>query len=105
MPLLSTAKTTRTRRLVTRVAIAGALAVVPLSAVAVPAFAATDNSNPTATVIDLNIPGQGDQRRPDQGGPGDQRDQGGPRDDHGHRGPDTPPAPAPQLLPPTGSFG
>ncbi|MFF0456342.1 hypothetical protein [Nocardia africana] len=91
----------RTRRLVTRVALAGALVVVPLSALAVPAFADT----PGVVAIDRdNHPGDrdhdGDHRGPDGDHRGDNR---GDRD----RGPENQPAPGPQLpqLPPTGSAG
>ncbi|MBF5002112.1 hypothetical protein ACFYU5_23300 [Nocardia aobensis] len=95
----------RTRRLVTRVAVAGALVVVPLSALAVPAFADTPANAPSAVAIDRdNHPGDrdhdGDHRGPDGDHRGDNR---GDRD----RGPENQPAPAPQLpqLPPTGSAG
>ncbi len=90
-----------TRRLMTRIAVAGALVVVPLSALAVPAFADT----PAAVAIDRdNHPGDrdhdGDHRAPDGDHRGDNR---GDRD----RGPENQPAPGPQLpqLPPTGSAG
>jgi hypothetical protein len=91
----------RTRRLVTRVAVAGTLVVVPLSALAVPAFADAPANTPSAVAIDRdNHPGDhdhdGDHRGPD-------RDNRGDRD----RGPENQPAPGPQLpqLPPTGSAG
>ncbi|WP_067884904.1 hypothetical protein [Nocardia vaccinii] len=87
-------KTTRTRRIVSRVALAGALAVVPVAAVAVPAFAAT----PSASAVDWHNQG------PDHRGPGD--------DDHRHDGPrpqgpqfpQFPQGPQ-QFLPSTGSAG
>ncbi|MBF6244760.1 MULTISPECIES: hypothetical protein [Nocardia] len=93
----------RTRRLVTRVAVAGALVVVPLSALAVPAFADAPANTPSAVAIDRdNHPGDrdGDHRGPDRDNHGDNH---GDRD----RGPENQPAPGPQLpqLPPTGSAG
>ncbi|WP_063063622.1 hypothetical protein [Nocardia violaceofusca] len=90
-----------TRRLVTRVAVAGALVVVPLSALAVPAFADTPANAPSAVAIDRdNHPGDRDHDGDHRGPDGDHR---GDRD----RGPENQPAPAPQLpqLPPTGSAG
>lgn len=93
----SPVKTTRTRRIVSRVAIAGALAVVPVAAVAVPAFAAT----PNATAIDWQHPGGpgGDHR----GGPGGDHRHDGP----GPQGPQFPQFPQgpQQFLPQTGSAG
>ena len=81
----------RTRRMVTRVAVAGALAVVPLTALTVPAFADTP---PAVAAVDR------DNHHP--GHPGD-RGPGEPgRDDHHQQAP----APSPQLpLPSTGSAG
>ncbi len=80
----------RTRKLATRIAVVGALTVVPLAAVAVPAFAAT-GENPSAVAVD----------RPGQGDPNGHHH----RHRHHHRpDQDNPPAPAPQL-PSTGSFG
>ncbi|MBV7701756.1 hypothetical protein NOVA_03135 [Nocardia nova] len=95
----------RTRRLATRVAVAGALVVVPLSALAVPAFADAPANTPSAVTIDRdNHPGDRDHDG-DHRGPG--RDNRG--DNHGDRdrGPENQPAPGPQLpqLPPTGSAG
>ncbi|MGF6881808.1 hypothetical protein ABIA39_002406 [Nocardia sp. GAS34] len=52
-PLFSKTKTSRTRRIVSRVAVAGAIAAVPVAAIAVPAFADT----PSATQIDWNNQG------------------------------------------------
>jgi hypothetical protein len=108
-------KSTRTRRIAARVALAGAIAVVPMAAVAVPAFAATPGSNvPSATAIDWNDRdhgGPGDDHRGPDCGPRDdhRRPDCGPRDDrddHRGPGPDQPPAADPQqFLPPTGSFG
>ncbi|WP_153413868.1 hypothetical protein [Nocardia macrotermitis] len=81
-------------------AIAGALAVVPVAAVAVPAFAAA----PSGIAIDWQQPG-GHQGGP--GGQGHDDHRGGPggnRDDH-HNNPG-PQAPGPQqFLPRTGSAG
>ncbi len=89
-------KTTRTRRIVSRVALAGALAVVPVAAVAVPAFAAA----PNAIAVDWH----------NQGGPGGDHRGGPGGDDHhngpGPQGPQFPQGPQiPQFLPPTGSAG
>lgn len=59
--MLSTRKSTRSRRITARVAIAGALAVVPLAAVAGPALADTVGAAPapSATQIDWRHPGGG----------------------------------------------
>lgn len=79
---------TRTRRIVSRVALAGAVAVVPVAAVAVPAFAATPNA------IAVNWHNQG----------GDDHHNGpGPRDPQGPQFPQGPRFP--QFRPPTGSAG
>lgn len=50
--MLSTRKTTRSRRLAARIAVAGALAVVPLAAVAGPALADTAAPAPSAVPVD-----------------------------------------------------
>ncbi|NKY49901.1 hypothetical protein HGA08_06700 [Nocardia vermiculata] len=88
----------RTRRVASRVAVAGALVVVPLSAVAVPAFADTPDNSATAVALD-----RGDHH----GDRGDRSDHRGPdRGEHrDHRNHDVPPAPALPPLPPTGSAG
>jgi hypothetical protein len=95
MTLLSTLKS---RRMAARIAVAGVVLAAPLTALAVPAFAATPDSGQTAIAIDWDN---------HDGGPGDHRDHGGdPRDDHGRPGPDQPMPPQPQPpMPPTGSFG
>ena len=85
----------RTRRVASRVAVAGALVVVPLSAVAVPAFADTPDNSATAVALDRgdHHGDRGDHRGPDRG---EHRD---------HRDHDVPPAPGLPPLPPTGSAG
>ncbi len=102
----------RMRRMATRVAVAGVLAVAPLTALAVPALAASSEP-PTAVAVDRdNHPGNPD----DHGNPGDHGDRGPGqpgRDDH--RDDHNQPAPAPRLpqlpqlpqlpLPSTGSAG
>jgi len=80
---------------VSRIAVAGAIAAVPVAAVAVPAFAAA----PSATQIDWN----------NQGGPNWQQPGGHHDRDHDHGGPGQQ-GPGPQFpqggfLPPTGSAG
>ncbi|MEV5647938.1 hypothetical protein AB0L57_06765 [Nocardia sp. NPDC052254] len=94
----------RTRRMVSRVAVAGALVVVPLAAVAVPAFADT----PSAVAIDRDNHNPGDRDNHNPGNQGD-RGPGGPNhDDHNQPAPAPAPAPGPQLpfqLPSTGSAG
>ncbi|MEU6560031.1 hypothetical protein [Nocardia nova] len=88
----------RTRRIVGRVAVAGALVVVPLAAVAVPALA--DTPSVVAVDRDNHNPGDRDNHNPGPGQPG--RDEH--RDDHNQPAP----APGPQLpfqLPSTGSAG
>ncbi|BCK52283.1 hypothetical protein NWFMUON74_00550 [Nocardia wallacei] len=96
IPLLSTRKSTRSRRTVARVAVAGALAAVPIAAVAVPAFA----DAPAAGDVDWpQRHGDGDHHRHHHG-PGDGPGRPGPGGPGPfHRGPDGP------QLPPTGSFG
>ncbi len=97
----SSTEPTRARRRVIRVAAAGALAAVSLTAVAVPAFATTTAADASAT----SIAWQPDGQRP----PGDQDHRG----DNDHRGPDgdnrSPDSPRPSPLPgvqlPTGSAG
>lgn len=89
----SSVKTSRTRRIVSRVAIAGALAVVPVAAVAAPALAAT----PSASAVDWH----------NHGGDWNHRGPGG---DWNHRGPGPggwQPGPQfpQQFLPQTGSAG
>ncbi len=76
--MLSTSKTTRSRRIAARIAIAGALAVVPLAAVAGPALADTVGAAPSATQVDWRDhgggPGGGDWHHggwPGGGGGGD----------------------------------
>lgn len=106
------------RRGFARVAIAGALAVVPLSALAVTASAATaDSSVPAVQDVSDQIPLQGTDidgpHRGDWDGP--RGDWDGPRGEdgrahHHHRGPDDqhdgPWQPwQPPALPPTGSAG
>ncbi|MFI7664052.1 hypothetical protein [Nocardia sp. NPDC049526] len=109
---------TSVKRGFARVAIAAALAAVPLSALAVTASAATaDSSVPTAQTVSDQIPLQGteidrhhhgdwDGQRGDHGdrGPGDWHN--GPGGDW-HNGPGQPPNLLPQapFLPPTGSAG
>lgn len=84
---------TRARRIATRMAVAGALVAIPLSAVAVPAFADTGNTVPSATTVDWN-------NHNDQWNNRDRdRDH---RRDHDRPGPAQPPAPQ-NFLPPTGS--
>ncbi|MFI5778495.1 hypothetical protein [Nocardia sp. NPDC051570] len=88
-------KSFRARKLATRIAVVGALAVVPLSALAVPAFAAT-NDAPAVIAVDRDDHGQGDHRWQ----PGD-------RDDHHHdwdHGQQGPGPYFPPQLPSTGSF-
>ncbi|MEV4238572.1 MULTISPECIES: hypothetical protein [unclassified Nocardia] len=101
------------RRSFARIAIAGALAAVPLSALAVTASAATaDSSVPTVQAASDQIPLQGaDIDRHHHG------DWDGPRGDHDDRGPgdwrhgpgdqnNGPWQPGqPPILPPTGSAG
>ncbi|GAB2534391.1 hypothetical protein [Nocardia heshunensis] len=92
----------RMRRMTVRLAVAGALTVVPLAALAIPATAATpDNGVPVVTQIadpDWNHDRGGDDHRGDQ----DHRDHPGDHD----RGPDQQqPDQQPAPLPSTGSFG
>ncbi|MCX4096575.1 hypothetical protein [Nocardia sp. alder85J] len=87
----------KSRRMAARIAIAGVVIAAPLTALAVPAFAATTDGSQSAVAIDWNDNGPG---------PNDHRDHDGPRDDHRDHGQDQPAPPAPQPpLPPTGSFG
>ncbi|MGH8882604.1 MAG: hypothetical protein ACRD0P_35540 [Stackebrandtia sp.] len=86
----------RTRRLASRVAVAGALVVVPLSALAVPAFADAPGDTPSAVAIDHDRP-HGDNH------PGDHHPGDPGRGDRHH---DHQPAPGlPPHPPVTGSAG
>ena len=85
----------RTRRVASRVAVAGALVVVPLSALAVPAFADTPDTTAAAVALDRGAhhADRGDHRGPGQG-------------EHPHaRDHANPPSPGLPSLPPTGSAG
>ncbi|WP_152979261.1 hypothetical protein, partial [Nocardia seriolae] len=95
----------RMRRLTARVAVAGALAAVPLAALAIPASAATtDNGAPAVSQIadpDWNH-GRGDQDRGDRaGGNHDRGDQDRAHPGDRDQGPDQP-RQQPFPLPPTG---
>ncbi|MET8428308.1 MULTISPECIES: hypothetical protein [unclassified Nocardia] len=99
----------RLRRVTARIAVAGALAAVPVAALAIPASAATTDSGiPVVSQIadpDWNHDRGGDnQDRHDRPGDQDRHDRPGDQD----RGPDQPqpqPEPQAQPQPPTGSFG
>ncbi len=87
--------TTRTRRIAVRVAVAGALAAVPVTALAIPA-SADPISDATTLVNDWSHDGQWfpGQQGPSQPGPGQNRDWR-----HDRRGNDAPPPPLPLPLP------
>lgn len=109
-------KTSTFRRGFARVAIAGALAAIPLSALAVTASAATaDSSVPTVQTVSDQIPLQGTEinhhhhgdwdGRGDHDGPGPGDWHNGPGGDW-HNGPGQPPLlPGVPALPSTGSAG
>lgn len=100
-PLFSNTKTTRTRRIVSRVAVAGAIAAVPLAAVAVPAFAAA----PSGIQIDWNHPGDPDWNNRDHHDRDRDRDHRGPWQQPGPQFPGFPGGQQGGFLPPTGSAG